>query len=48
MEKPAVAISDHFADPEDPTIDHTKLRQLLDLWHTLARHIWAGVCSPEP
>jgi len=31
MGTPSVAISDHFADLEDPRIDRTKLHQLLDI-----------------
>lgn len=44
MEKPAVAISDHFADLEDPRIDRTKLHQLLDI---IIVAICAVICGAD-
>lgn len=44
MEKPAITISEHFADLEDPRIDRTKLHQLLDI---IIIAICAVICGAD-
>lgn len=44
MGTPSVAISDHFADLEDPRIDRTKLHQLLDI---IIIAICAVICGAD-
>ena len=44
MEKPTVAISDHFADLQDPRIDRTKLHKLFDI---IVIAICAVICGAD-
>ena len=44
MEKPAITISEHFADLEDPRIDRTKLHQLLDI---IVIAVCAVICGAD-
>jgi hypothetical protein len=44
MEKPTVAICDHFADLEDPRLDRTKLHKLLDI---IIITICAVICGAD-
>ncbi len=44
MGTPSVAISDYFADLEDPRIDRTKLHQLLDI---IIIAICAVICGAD-